>query len=552
MSLDPATITIISHALHGIAEEMGLNLLRSARSTIIREARDCACALLDDSGRLIAQAEHTPIQTASIPLPLASCLRRHPAHTLVPGDVLVTNDPYEGGQHLQDIIVLLPVFYRGTLVAFAGSVAHHIDIGGGAPGLTLDAADVYAEGLRFTGLKLRESDFDDGGLLAAIVHSNFREPITSLGDLRAQLAACRVGRQRLVEMYDKYGVDVVRDCTEAALDHSEQLMRAALRQLPEGTYHASDCIDSGVLDDRPIQIRLTLTVSDGSVHLDFTGTDPQTNDFLNVPIASTTAAVYSAISMFAVASGRRIPANAGCYRPITLDVPPGSVLNPRQPAAVRARMCGAYRAFDAVLMALQQAAPDRVPALGFNVNTTVGFWRKAGTDFRIFIEDIGGGWGGTPVADGPDMLDTPLSNCKITPIEILERDHPYLRIKRYEYLPDSAGDGQFRGGLGSVREFEVLQDGVTFFAYADRHAFPPRGANGGAPGSRGEFVLRLGDSASTLPSKTATPVPAGGLVSVVAGGGGGYGDPTRRSPESRAADARSEKISNGERGKSQQ
>jgi N-methylhydantoinase B len=543
--LDLATVNIVTSALHGITEEMGLNLLRSARSTIIREARDYACALMDASGRLIAQAEHTPIQTASIALPLEACLKRHPRETISSGEVLIMNDPYQGGQHLQDIIILLPVFHAGSLVAFSGSVAHHIDIGGGAPGLTLDAADIYAEGLRFTALKLREEDFAEGGLMTAIVDSNFREPVTSMGDLRAQLAACRVGRQRVGELYDKYSAAVVDACIEAALDRSETLMRAALKQLPNGTYLSADCIDSGVFDQEPIRVKLALTIEEGSVHLDFTGTDPQTRDFLNVPYASTVAAAYSAIAMVAVAGGRRIPANAGGYRPITFDVPAGSLLNPRPPAPVRARMCGAYRVFDAVLLALQQAAPQRMPALGFNVNTTVGFWRKSADGFRIFIEDIGGGWGGTPVGDGPDMLDAPLSNCKITPVEVLELDHPYLRVSRYEYIPDSGGDGQFRGGLGSVREFEILDEDVTFFAYSDRHAFPPTGSNGGRPGLPGKFVLVHGSQTSTLASKTASAVPTGSRIRVIAGGGGGFGSPASRSPEARAIDRTSGKVISG-------
>ena len=541
-SIDSATINIVANAMHGAAQEMGLNLMRSARSTIIREARDFSCALLDAEGRLVAQAENAPIQMASLSLPLESCLRRYPAGTLDADDVFFTNDPYEGGQHLQDLIVFLPTISGGQLLGFAGSVAHHIDIGGGAPGLTLDAADIHAEGLRFTSMRLKVTDFDDGGFISDIVKANFREPITSMGDLRAQLAACHVGRERLVEISERYGAEVLAQCIDASLDHSEALMRAVISDLPDGQYAAEDMVDSGVTTPDPITVKLMITVAGDSLTCDFTGTDVQTDDFLNVPIASTLAAVHSAIAMFAVAGGRRISVNAGSFRPVTVDVPSGSFLNPVSPAAVRARMCGAYRAFDATLMALQLAAPERVPALGFNVNTTVGFTRRSEDGFRIFIEDLGGGWGATPATDGADMLDAPLSNCKITPTEVLELDHPYLRIVQYAYVPDSGGDGEFRGGLGSVREYEVIEDGVSFFAYADRHAFSPRGAAGGDPGTCGSFSVVSGGNETPLASKSSLPVSRGDSVRVIVGGGGGFGLATARAPGARLMDVRNGKV----------
>ena len=534
--VDPATINIVTNALHGIAEEMGLNLLRSARSTIIREARDCSCALLDADGRLIAEADHAPIQMASLALPLKACLVKHDPQTLQDGDVFLTNDPYQGGQHLQDLIVFLPVFNDGELIGFAGSVAHHIDIGGGSAGLTLDAAEIFGEGVRFTSLRLRLSDFEEGGVVHEIVHSNFREPSTSMGDLRAQLAACLIGQARLDDLCDRYGRTTLDECIEAGLRHSETLMRKAIEEIPDGIYQAEDFVDGDVVGNRPIRVALTLTVSGSEATLDFGGTQEQTRDFLNVPIASTLAAAYSAMTMVAASGGRHIPANEGCHRPIHIIVPEGSFLNPRPPAAVRARMCGAYRTFDAVLMALQCALPDRTPALGYNVNTTVGFSQTAGESFRIFIEDIGGGWGATPAADGADMLDAPLSNCKITPVEMLELDHPYLRVSRYEYIPDSGGAGQYRGGLGTVREYEVLDDGVTFFAYADRHRIAPRGANGGSDGLRGSFHRVTQHGATPLASKTSLAVAAGDRIRIVAGGGGGFGPPTDRTPDAIARD----------------
>lgn len=536
MNIDLATLSIIVNALHGAGEEMGINLMKSARSTIIREARDFSCALLDPQARLIAQAEHAPIQMASLSLPLLACLERHPADTLRPGDVFFTNDPYRGGQHLQDLTLFLPVFVEEKLVGFAGSIAHHVDIGGGAPGLTLDAADIFAEGLRFSSLKVNRSDFAEGGFIHSIAMSNFREPKTSIGDLRAQLAACTVGAERLSELFFRYGAETVEAAIEGTLDRSELLMRKAISEIPDGIYLASDAIDADVLHGEPVKILVRVEIAGSEATIDFTGTDPQTRDFLNVPLGASYAAVYSAMIMTAVETGRRIPANSGCYRPLTIIAPLGTVLNPTAPAAVRARMCGAYRAFDSVLLALQEALPQSAPALGFNVNTTVGFSRQTDSEFRIFIEDIGGGWGATSGTDGQEMADAPLSNCKITPVEVLEADHPYLRLVRYELLPDSGGVGKFRGGLGSVREYLVLNDGVQFFAYGDRHDRGPSGNAGGSSGAPGVFSVTRDGAEQILPSKTAIDVRRGDLVRVIAGGGGGFGLPDTRDPAAQRRD----------------
>jgi N-methylhydantoinase B len=527
---DRATVNIVTNALHNIAQEMGINLLRSARSTIIREARDMSCALLDNQGRIVAEAEHVPVQMSSLTLPLRSCLTKHPIESVEPGDVFITNDPFAGGQHLQDIILFSPIFINETVFAFAGSIAHHIDIGGGSAGLTFDAREMYQEGLRFPSMKVKGRDFAPGGLIHDLVFGNFREPQTTTGDLRAQLAANFTGWRRLENLVTKFGAETIEDCFNESLMYSERLTRQAILKIPNGTYESEDQIDSGVFSDKPIWVRLHLTVEDEELRLDFAGTDPQVPEFLNVPLGSTVSAAQSAVKMILSSGGHHIPANDGSSRPVRLEVPYGTLLNPAPPAAVRARMCGAYRVFDAVLRAFQKAIPERVPALGFHVNTTSGFSRFADGQFRIFIEDIGGGWGATPVADGADMLDAPLSNCKITPIEALELDHPYLMVRRYELLPDSGGAGRFRGGLGSVREYEVMEEGVRFFGYADRHRFPPSGAQGGRDGTCGSFKRVAGDRVDILPSKIATSVRPGERIQVVAGGGGGFGDPVRRAP----------------------
>jgi N-methylhydantoinase B len=520
---------------------MGVNLLHAARSTVIREARDCSCALLDESGRIIAEAEHIPMQMNSLSLPFKACWRKF--GRIDPGEVFVINDPFQGGQHLQDITLFSPIFFDGEVVAFAGSIAHHVDIGGASAGLTFDAREIFQEGLRLPGLKLRaDRDFSPGGIMYELVFGNFREPHSTIGDLRAQLAANHVGAMRFEHIARRYGIATMRACIEAALDHSERMVRRAIERIPDGTYEAEDYIDGGVFFDDPIAIRARVTIRGSELHIDFAGTYPQVPEFLNVPLGSTYSAAYSAIKMLLSAGGNRIAANEGCFRPITLSVPEGSLLNPRPPFPVRARMCGAYRVFDAILMALGQAIPERVPGLGFHVNTTTGFSRFDNGRYWIFIEDLGGGWGGTPQGDGADMLDTPLSNCKVTPVEALEIDHPHLMVERYELMPDSCGLGRFRGGLGSIREYRVLAEGVEFFGYADRHKFAPRGAAGGRDGTSGGFYVRRGEMLERLPSKVKCKVHAGDLVRIVVGGGGGYGSAEERDPDALASDIRLGKI----------
>ena len=543
MTIEPVTLNVLMSAFHAISEEMGVNLLLTARSTIIREARDCSCAMLDAKGRIVAEAEHIPVQMSSLSLPMQACLAKYEGK-IAEDEVFVTNDPFIGGQHLQDITIFSPIYRNGVLLGFAASIAHHVDIGGGSAGLTLGAREFYEEGLRFTALRLnRNRDFVKGGVFYDLVHANFRAPGVTWGDIQAQLAANDVGRRRVLELADRYGAETLTRYMSAAMDHSEKLMRKAIAAIPHGRYSSTDQIDDSISSSDPIPIKVTLEIDENGIHVDLTGSSPQIGEFLNVPFGSTCSSAFSAIKMGITAGRDTIPANDGCYRPIKVTAPLGCILNPMPPAATRARMCGAYRVFDAILLALRQAIPDRIAGLGFHVNTTVGLTRRTGAEYSIFIEDIGGGWGGTPIGDGADMLDAPLSNCRITPAEALELDHPFIRVRRYELLPDTGGAGKFRGGLGSVREFEVLDDGVDFFGYADRHRFPPPGAAGGAPGTVGSFsVLRNGEEIR-LPSKTGRPLHRGDIVRVVSGGGGGFGEPSERSEKLIAADLLAGKVS---------
>src|SRR4029453_7433522 len=291
-------------------------------------------------------------------LPMRACLAKH--NGIRPGEVFLTNDPFIGGQHLQDITIFTPIFHENELIGFSGSIAHHVYIGGGAAGLTFDAKEFYEEGLRFTAMKLNvKRDFEKNGNFHDIVHGNFRSPEITWGDIQAQLAPNEVGRRRILELAQRYGAQELVRYMSGAMEYSERMMRAAIAGIPDGVYEAEDAIDDGVFQKEPIPIRVKLIVDRDTMTVDFAGTAPQVEEFLNVPLGSTYSSAYSSIKMALTAGRETIPANDGCYRPISLEVPYGSLLNPRPPAAVRARMCGAYRLFDAILMALQRALPDR-------------------------------------------------------------------------------------------------------------------------------------------------------------------------------------------------
>jgi N-methylhydantoinase B len=526
VSVDATTLAILARALHAAAEEMGVNLMRSAFSTVVREARDCSTALLDSRGNIVAQAEMIPMQLSALSMSFKACQTALDLSAISPREAIILNDPYSGGQHLNDIILFTPIFLGDTLLGFAGSTAHHLDIGGGSAGVNTRATDIYAEGLVLPPL-LFEVDRDwHKGLLGRLFAANVRTPILGVGDLDAQFAANFTGAQRLRGLAERVGVPVLFRAMAEVLDYSERRMRAAIAEIPAGIYAGEAFIDDDVYRPEPIPVRVTARIEGSEIWLDFTGTASQVRGMFNCPLSSSFAAAFAAIR--AVASDKDIPANDGCNRPIHLQFPEGSLLNPRFPAPVRARMQPASRVFNAIHAALAQALPDRVPAPGFD--TTTAFYmshQKEGT-YRVYGDILGGGYGAGRAYDGADATDNPLSNCRNTPIEAIEQIHDYLRMRRYALLPDSGGPGQWRGGLGFCREVEIVDDGVELQIYSDHFKLPVPGRQGGMPGQTGSLtVLRRGQLID-LPAKANFTLAQGDVLRLNLGGGGGYGDPRAR------------------------
>lgn len=527
MQLDPVEYAILSQSVIAAAREMGVKLIRSAYSTILREARDGSAALLDAAGGTVAQAELIPMQLGSIGRVFQPCAAMFPAETLEEGDFLVINDPYSGGQHLQDVFFFHPVFFEGAVIGFAASVAHHLDIGGGSPGLNAGARDLYAEGIIIPPMKVNMARDWNGGGFQRLLRANVRVPQQTMGDFDAQIAANAIGVLRLQELARRYGVAKLRATMAGLQDYSERRMRAAIGAVPDGTYHGEASLDTDGLGGGPVTVRAAVTVAGDAITVDFAGTDPQVGTNLNAPFASVISASVSCLK--AALTSPDIPFNDGALRPITVTAPAGCLLNPRHPAPVRARMLSTSRAWNAVMMAIAQAVPDKVIAQGYDTTTAFCLsWLSPSSGWSVYLEVYGGGYGAGIGNDGCDAVDNPLSNCSNTPVEAMDQDFSFFRVLDYALRPDSCGAGARRGGLGFSRSYAILVDGPLVSHYSDRFTGQAAGIFGGGPGESGRCeVLRDGE-VIRLRSQDSFGLKRGDVVTISLGGGGGYGEPAAR------------------------
>lgn len=525
--LDPVEYAILSQSVIAAAREMGVKLIRSAYSTILREARDGSAALLDANGFTVAQAELIPMQLGSIGPIFQPCIRMFPKETLEEGDFLVINDPYSGGQHLQDVFFFHPIFVDGIVIGFAASVAHHLDLGGGAPGLNAGARDVYAEGLIIPPMKVNiHRDWENGGGFQRLLRANVRVPQQTMGDFDAQIAANNIGVLRVQELAARYGVPKVTATMAGLQDYSERRMRAAIATVPDGTYHGEAQLDDDGLGSGPVIVKAAVTVSGDSIAVDFAGTSPQVGTNLNCPFASLISASVSCLK--AALTSPDIPFNDGALRPITVTAPKGSLLNPNHPAPVRARMVSASRAWNAVMMAVSQAAPEKVIAQGYDTTTAYCLSWLGPQGWSVYLEVYGGGYGAGLGNDGCDAVDNPLANCSNTPVEAMDQDFSFFRVISYGLRADSCGTGAHRGGAGFSRSYEILKDGALVAHYSDRFTGSASGIFGGGPGASGKSEVLRGGKVIQLESKASFPLLRGDIVTISLGGGGGYGVPKDR------------------------
>jgi N-methylhydantoinase B len=524
-SLDPVDYAVISQALIAIAREMGTKLVRSSYSNIVREAQDASAALFDKAGNVVAQAELIPMHLGSMSEIFRACVERCPIEELRPGDFYINNDPYGGGQHLQDVFIFTPIFHKGALGAFAGTVAHHLDLGGGNPGMTPDAVDVHAEGIIIPPSRYTYERDWNGGPLERLVAANVRVPSQTIGDFYAQFAANAIGTARIGELCQRYGVATVAAAMDELMAYSERRFRAALAAIPDGTWHGEDAVDDDGLSDRPLVVKAAVTKKGEAVSVDYAGTIGQVGRNLNCPWASTVSASLAAIK--SALTSPDIPFNEGFKRPIIVTSPKGTLVNPNYPAPVRARLLPAYRCFNAVLKALAQVVPDKVIAGGNDSTHALAISHLGANGYRVYLEIYGGGFGGGPRADGCDAVDSPLSNCTNTPVEATDMDFEHFRVVGYGLIPDTGGAGTHRGGLGLFRRFEILKD-ANFATYTDRVKLSPYGLFGGRDGSNTRIEIERDGRIIKCKSKDRVDLRKGDFLTLYSSGGGGYGDPAKR------------------------
>jgi N-methylhydantoinase B len=532
---DPARFEVVKNALFAAAEEMKIVLAKTAYSPLLKVAGDYSCGIFDVEGNMVAQGPDLPIHLGSMPDAVRAVVRAF--RDVAPGDVFIHNDPYDGGSHLPDVNVVMPAFHKGQLLGFGCVRAHWPDIGSATPGSYGAVTEIYGEGLRLPPIRLyRDGKLDPA--IEAIIFANVRTPSERLGDLRAQVAANLRGTQRMVELAAKYGTGELLQIMTEVLDYSEIMMRAALRALPDGEASFSDVFDGdgivgpGETEDETFTVKLRIVKKGDTILADFTGSDPAVAGPMNAPLTVTASGVFCALKMIAD-PGSLIPPNSGCWRPVTVTAPLGSVVNAQHPSpVVYANHEISHRVADMVMAALFQIAPRRVMAGSQGTSAVITF---GGMDYRtgerfVSYESVKGGYGARPTKDGINAVASTVSNMSNTPIEIIEMSFP-LRVEEYALVPDSGGAGKYRGGLDARRVWRVLEKQAQASVCCERTVTPPFGLDGGLAGGPAVTTLipPLGN-ARKLNSKGGFLAPAGSLVVLEAPGSGGYGDPRERDP----------------------
>ena len=525
--IDPVTLEILRNQLESVATEMGHVLIRGAYSPNIKERQDCSTALFDASGRLIAQAEHIPVHLGAMPDAVGVVLEKDPK----PGDVFIVNDPFAGGTHLPDITLVSTVAPDDEVIGFAVSRAHHADVGGSSPGsMPPGAQEVYEEGLRLPAVRLVDGG-EPNESVYELIRANVRTPDEREADLRAQRAANDRAEQRIEELLDEHG-ETLLDAFDAVIDYSRDRVEAELAEIPDGTYRARDVLEGDGVTDEDIPVNAAVTVDGRSIEVDFAGTADQVAGNLNAPLSVAKSAVYFVVRAI---TDPEIPPNHGCYEPVSVSAPTGSVLNPEPPAAVvGGNVETSQRVTDVTLAALAEAVPEEVPAGGQGTMNNLIIGDRSG-EFTYY-ETIGGGFGARPERDGMDGVQVGMTNTLNTPVEAMETEYP-LRVERYALRPSSGGDGRYRGGLGLERTVTVETD-ATVSLLTERRRTAPAGVNGGQDGATGENLV----DGEAVPAKASIDVEAGTTVSIKTPGGGGHGDPDERDRAARERDRRDGKV----------
>lgn len=538
-STDPVTMQVVLGALQSVAIEMGHKLARMSYSSIIRESEDFGCALVDIRGQQLCESsQSTPLQSGPIPGYVEGIrqIMHERNDQFYPGDVILHNSAYHGASHGPDFGICVPVFYKDHHIGFSMTTAHHLDVGASTPGSSgiVDAVDAYAEGLQFKAIKLFDKGVENKYLWRMLA-DNIRSSEMVVGDIRAQVATTQMGAERYIEIVEKYGLDTVEAAAEFLMNNSEQLMRNAIRKLPNGTYRAEGLMD-GFLDsldpkEKDLKIVVTLTINDDELIVDFTGTSSQLdNKPINMPFKGTVdIAVYLTLRSILLDSTEYgfFPNNSGLTRPIKIIAPRGTLCNPIFPAPTIARFVSGNVVADTIMKALSQVVPRQVSA-GIGNLKALALSGKRNENYWVYMDIMEGSYGGRYGKDGMDAVDTLYANTRNNPIEDIESHYP-LRVTRYELRNYDSAPGKWRGGIGSIREISFLEDG-SFSLEGDGNKYKPWGFEGGSNGKVGSISIRYADgSMKHLPSKIPNmAAPKGSTIIMNGPCGGGYGNPLER------------------------
>ena len=543
---DPTQLEVIHNALSGISDAMAVTLVRTSRSSVVRLGFDFSTGLLSPRAELVGQGLCQPIHMGGMPPALKACIAHYEGR-VHPGDVLINNDPYEGGSHLPDIFLFKPVFAGETLLAYACAMSHHTDVGGRvAGGNSSDCTEIYQEGLRIPPLKLYRRGKPDRTLLR-IIEKAVRVPDKVLGDLRGQVSALRLAEHELLRLADRHGAERFLELQEEVLDYTENLTRMCIRELPDGAWSFTDHVDDDGFGCGPIAIVANLTKEGDEIRVDFTGTSPQVKGAINTPYDSTKSMVYAVAR---AVLGGEIPNTGGYFRPVSVTAPEGTYVNPRPPAAVAARFLGCLRVSHAVFGAFAQMLPERIPACagGCDGNLTMAGYRRVGNARKPWVQVEGSGEiaaGASARRDGIDAQSGAVSNITNIPVELIEVEHP-IRIEEYSLATDSEGAGAFRGGIGLTRQYRFLADETLVQLRSDRMNHPPYGLCGGQAARPSKVAFaRRGAADEPMPSKFIVMADDGDTLRIEMPGGGGWGNPLSREPAAVLADVIAEKISPG-------
>ncbi len=536
--IDMVTMSIIDSTMTSICREMGITLMKTSYSTIFNEALDFTCALAGPDGQMIAQAEFCPSMIGGVPLLVRSCVMEIPLEEWEPGDVVVHNDPYRGGLHSPEHTLIQPVFVEGELMAFAMTIGHLAEIGGMVPGAFAgEATEIFQEGIRVPPvfIKKRGEDIDE---VWKLLLANVRTPRYNYGDLRALIAGTDIGARQLGNVIRKYGKETFRQNVVNLLDYSESRMRAEIEAIPDGKYHFSDEVEDDGIEKKSFTINVTVHINGDEAVVDYTGTSPQAKGPINATLGVSYSAAYNGMLHI---TDESIPTNSGCFRPIRVVSPPGTLLNVDYPAPeVGGNTETHCKIAGAVIGAMSAAVPDSTMAAEGATHTNFVFGgtdAESGEAFVCYAIELSG-WGGRNFADGNDATDSINGNCRVIPVEVFETRFP-LQCESFKLVEDSGGAGKHRGGLSTQRTLKGLDTEITGSQMSDRHHNRPWGLFGGQPGgTAGTWHMaanttewRTIDDAfdKVSPSKWSNvTIGPGDRMRFQTPGGGGWGEPGER------------------------